>query len=128
MPAYGTATAVQSINANDPFPVQIMTTADGHPGLPFTTVPCAISKEYGNSLGSFSVQVKFSAAPAAGTAIDVQAANEDVAASYVVINTFTFSGTDTTQRFDAAGFQAAFVRAVVRVHVGTETCIIEVGK
>ena len=128
MPAYGTATAVQSISVNDPGSVQIMTTADGHPTPPFTTVPCALTKDYSGGITGFSVQAKFSSAPAAGTAIDIQVANEDVAASYVTINTFTFAGTETTQRFDPAGFQAAFVRAVVRVHVGTETCIIEVGK
>jgi hypothetical protein len=128
MPAYGTKTAVQSISVNDPGPVQIMTLADGHPTPPFTTVPCALTKDYAGALSGFSVQAKFAAAPNAGTAIDIQVANEDVAASYVTINTFTFAGTETTQRFDPAGFQCSFVRAVLRVHVDTNNCTIEVGK
>ena len=126
MPAYGKL-PVYSVSTNDP-PVQIMTTADGAPALPFTTVPVALVKDNSNALVGFGVQAKWSAAPPAGTTINIQGANEDVASSYVTINTFTFTGVETTQRWDGAGFQLSFVRAVMTVHVGGQTCIIEVGR
>jgi hypothetical protein len=126
MPAYGTQ-PIYSVSPQDPGPVQIMTTADSVGTLPFTTAPVAITPDYSGLYG-FSMQVKFASAPSAGTIVQCQISNDEVTGNYVTVNTFTFSGTESVQRFDGAGFMARFVRANMTVNAGGQLCTIEVGR
>lgn len=129
MPQYGAAgVTINSISANLPIPVLIMVPTDpASTGLPFKTIPCALSQDFSGAITGFSVYATWSAAPAAAV-INVQIANNDVEAEYVTVNTFTFAGADTTQRFDPAGFSCRFVRCILVSHTGAETLTIGVGK
>jgi len=67
-----------------------------------------------------SLQVKFSAAPAAAV-VNFEIANEDVDSSYFAVDILTFTGAQQVLRSDQAGITAKFARAKLVSHTGAET-------
>jgi len=74
------------------------------------------------ALTGFSFEATWSAAPSAAV-IAVQIANVDpwIATNFVTQSTLTFSGTQTTMRYDPAGLTPIFVRGLLVSHTGSET-------